>query len=268
MKSQQLHPVRSYTIRQWIVLFFGIGCYILVNGMLFYFIGFVANFGVPKSIDSGASTNLSLSIVINLSLLLLFGLQHSIMARQPFKKRIEKWIPPFLERSFFVLITVLVLALLVWQWQPLPELVWSVQSFWLRIVVYLIFVAGWTTMLIATYLIDHYELFGVRQVLLHLQGYRMLPHTFKTPFLYQHVRHPMMLGFLVGFWATPDMTLSHLIFSIGMSLYILVGIIYEEKDLLREFGRDYLRYQCLVPRLIPSIKTFSQKQHLLKKKNR
>ena len=267
MKSQPLHPARSYTIKQWIILFFGIGCYILVNGMLFYLIGFVGNFGVPKAIDSGTSINLSLSIAINISLLLLFGLQHSIMARKSFKKRIEKWIPPALERSFFVLITVLVLVLLAWQWQPLPELVWSVQNLWLRIVVYLLFVVGWTTMLIATYLIDHYELFGVRQVLLHLQGYSLLPQIFKTPLLYQHVRHPMMLGFLIGCWATPDMSLGHLIFSLGMTLYILVGIFYEEKDLLQQFGREYIRYQCMVPRLIPSLKSFSQKKQLLEQNN-
>lgn len=264
MSIQPIHSASSYTLRQWLTLTFGISCYILVNGILFYLIGFVGNFGVPKSIDSGAPQALAPSVLINVGLLFLFGIQHSVMARESFKKRLERWIPPSLERSLFVLVAVLVLGLLVWQWRPLPDLVWSVENPLLRTLIYLLFGLGWVTMLLATYLIDHYELFGVRQVLLHLRGYRLLPQTFKTPLLYQHVRHPMMVGFLAGFWAAPDMTLGHLIFALGMSGYILIGIFYEERDLLRQFGQQYRRYQCMVPRLVPSSLSFSKKSALMK----
>jgi methanethiol S-methyltransferase len=160
----------------------------------------------------------------------------------------------------YSLASVLALILLFVEWQPMPGGIWTVSHPVLRGVLYGIFGLGWSLMLLATYLIDHYELFGIRQVIVYFQGKELFPQRFKTPLLYQYVRHPLMLGFLLAFWATPDMTEGHLLFSLGMSAYILIGIHYEEKDLTRNFGRLYRQYRCLVPKLIPSLLSYRHKR--------
>jgi methanethiol S-methyltransferase len=253
-------PLVSQFLKKGCIVLFGISCYLLVNGVLFYLIGFTINVGVPKSIDGPATKPVMESLLINASLILLFGLQHSLMARKEWKQKYMAWIPAPVQRSVYALMSVAMLVLCIWQWCPLPSVIWTVSHPVVRVVLYGLFAMGWSLMLMATYLIDHYELFGIRQVLFYAQGKEMLPQRFKTPWLYQYVRHPVMLGFLTGFWATPDMTLGHLLFASGMTLYILTGIYYEERDLVRMFGRVYIRYCCLVPKIIPTFYSYQKKQ--------
>ncbi|QHT68066.1 isoprenylcysteine carboxylmethyltransferase family protein [Rhodocytophaga rosea] len=260
-----MHRTKSagFLISQFIkkggVVFFGIACYLLVNGAVFYLIGFIINIGVPKSIDGPATKPIIESLLINVGLLLLFGLQHSIMARKSWKEKYMAWIPTPLQRSVYGLVSVAILALLMWQWCPLPTVIWTIHHPALRTIVYGLFVLGLSIMLLSTYLIDHYELFGIRQVLFYAQDKDMFPERFKAPWLYQYVRHPMMLGFLIGFWATPEMTVGHLVFALGMSVYILIGISYEEKDLVQKFGKLYIRYRSLVPKIIPAFYAYRNK---------
>jgi methanethiol S-methyltransferase len=250
----------SRFIKKGLIVLFGMTCYLLVNGILFYLIGFTANIGVPKSIDSPATKPVGLSVIIDVGLMVLFGLQHSLVARKIWKEKYMAWIPVPMQRSVYALLSVSVLVLLVWQWCPLPAIIWTASYPVVRMMVYGVFVMGWSIMLIASYLIDHYELFGIRQVLFYAQEKEMFPQRFKAPVLYQYVRHPMMLGFLLGFWATPDMTMGHLLFASGMTIYILIGVYFEEKDLIRSFGRVYIRYRCLVPKIIPTLYSYQKKQ--------
>lgn len=233
-----------------LVLVYGILAYVVFLLTFLYTIGFVGDAVVPKTIDSGSERGLLPSIVINVVLLGLFAVQHTIMARPAFKDRWVKAIPPATERSTFVLVASLLLGLMMWQWRALPEVVWNVQGAAAQ-VLWVVSCMGWGIVLLSTVLIDHFDLFGLRQVVLAYQGKPYASPAFVERLLYKFVRHSLMLGFLIAFWATPQMTVGHLVFSITTTLYILFGIQIEERDLLAAHGENYANYRKRVPMVIP-----------------
>lgn len=241
-------------MKRFLVFLYGTVVYLFFLGVFLYAIGFVGNIWVPKSIDSGDSYPVPISLLINALVLGLFAVQHTIMARPAFKNFITRIIPQAAERSTFVLTTNLVFLLLFIQWRPLSDTVWFVESAAGSLVLNILFWAGWGTVLVSTFLIDHFDLFGLRQVTFYLLKKDYYPPKFRETSLYKYVRHPIMLGFLVAFWATPHMTVGHLFFSILTSGYILVGLTFEERDLIKHHGETYLRYARRVPRLIPFLK--------------
>jgi len=232
---------------------YGAICYLMFLGVFLYAVGFVGNIVVPKSVDSGPATSTAMALVINALLLTAFALQHSIMARIGFKKVWTKIVPLPVERSTFVLFTNLVLILMFWQWRPLNADIWVVDNAVLAFVLHTLFWAGWLIVLLATFMIDHFDLFGLRQVWLYLRRKEYTRPSFQTTGLYKHVRHPIMLGFIIAFWSTPHMTLGHLMFAIATTGYILVGIQLEEKDLVSALGDDYRFYRRQVSMLAPRL---------------
>ena len=232
-------------------LTYGLVSYLAFLATFLYSVGFVANRVVPKTIDSGPEQSLGWSLLIDGGLLGLFAVQHSLMARQWFKERWTKIVPQPIERSTYVLISSLVLVLLFWQWRPIPGHVWNVQNLVGSYVLEAIAVTGWLIVLVGTFLIDHFELFGVRQVYLFATGRPYHSSGFKTPLLYRWVRHPIMLGFLIAFWAAPQMSAGRLVFALATTGYILVAIHVEEHDLVGFFGDAYRAYQRQVPMIIP-----------------
>jgi protein-S-isoprenylcysteine O-methyltransferase Ste14 len=239
---------------------YGLVSYVVFLGAFLYAIGFVANLLVPKSIDSGPVEPFGTALVINALLLGLFAVQHSVMARPWFKRAWTKIVPKSIERSTFVLLASLILILMFWQWRPMPEPVWSVTN---TIGVYLLwalYALGWLIVLVSTFLINHFDLFGLRQVMLHLQKKDYTHLGFSVKGLYKFLRHPIMLGFIIAFWAAPTMSVGHLIFSIATTGYILVGIFFEERDLLKAHGQDYVHYRKSVPMLIPGTRAYQAKE--------
>jgi methanethiol S-methyltransferase len=230
---------------------YGLVCYLIFLVTFLYAIGFVGNLVVPKSIDSGPAVPLLEALLINTLLLSLFAIQHSVMARQWFKRAWTRIIPPPIERSTYVLLASLVLLLLFWQWRPIPDVIWDVQNPTGRIVLLGLFWMGWGGVLFSTYLIDHFSLFGLRQVYLYLKSLPDEPTSFKTPALYKVVRHPLYLGFIVAFWSTPRMTLGHLFFAAVCTAYIVVAIQFEERDLMEFYGDHYRKYRTQVSMLLP-----------------
>jgi len=231
-------------------LLYGVVVYLAFLGVFLYAIAFVGGFGVPKTVDSGASASMGVAVAIDLGLLLLFAVQHSVMARDWFKERWTRLVPRHLERSTYVLAATAVLALIMWGWQPIPEIVWSVEGPGAT-VLWGVFAAGWAVVLISTFLIDHFDLFGLRQVWCHATGRSYSHPDFQTPALYRYVRHPLYLGFLMGFWAIPEMTAGHVLFAAATTGYILVAVRFEERDLLRYHGEAYARYRERVPMILP-----------------
>jgi protein-S-isoprenylcysteine O-methyltransferase Ste14 len=232
-------------------LFYGIFCYLVFFATFLYAIAFLGDFGVPRTIDSGAEGSIGPALAINGALLALFALQHSIMARSWFKRAWTRIVPPAAERSTYVLFSSLALIVMFWQWRPIGGLVWEVDNELDRMAIYWIYSAGWMLLLIATFLINHFDLFGVRQVYLHFnrQEYSGLP--FRTPGLYRVVRHPIYLSWLCILWATPRMTVAHLVFAVATTGYILIAIQFEERDLIRTYGEAYRRYKQQVPSILP-----------------
>jgi protein-S-isoprenylcysteine O-methyltransferase Ste14 len=232
-------------------LIYGLTCYLSFLGIFLYAVGFVTGAVVPKTIDDGVATPASLAVMINVGLLTLFGVQHSIMARPAFKRWWTRIVPPSVERSTFVLATFVVLSLIFWQWRPLPTPVWSVQNPVASGVLFAVGIAGWLIVLVSTFLIDHFELFGLRQTWLGFRGRPYSKPVFKERLFYRMVRHPLMLGFLVAFFAAPTVSQGRLLFALVTTAYVLVAIQLEERDLLAEHGESYDRYRRRVPMLLP-----------------
>jgi methanethiol S-methyltransferase len=230
---------------------FGGVAYVVFLGAFLYAIGFVAGMVVPKAIDDGTIAPGIEALIINLLLLSLFAFQHSVMARKPFKRWWTQFVPHTIERSVYVLLASLALILLFWQWRPMPAVVWHVADPAAATALIALSFAGWLLVLTSTFLINHFELFGLHQVVINLAGRTMSEPRFKTPVLYKLVRHPIYLGFIIAFWATPVMTMGHLLFAAVTTAYIFVGIFLEERDLVAQFGEQYLRYRAQVGMLIP-----------------
>jgi methanethiol S-methyltransferase len=235
------------------ILFFayGVFSYLIFLGTFLYAICFIGNFGVPRTLDGEANSPLWIGLMIDSGLLTLFAVQHSIMARKWFKDWWTRIVPRPLERSTYVLFSSLALILLFWQWRPLGGVVWSVENPFGQVALRSLFAFGWALVLFSTFLINHFDLFGLRQVWLYLLGrpYKALP--FGTPALYRVVRHPLYVGWFFAFWMTPTMTVAHLLFSVATTAYILLAIQFEERDLVREHGETYENYRQSVPMLIP-----------------
>lgn len=235
------------------LLFFayGVACYVVFLATFLYAVAFIGNFGTPTSLDGPATTPLPVALAINAGLLALFAVQHSVMARKWFKERWTRIVPWPIERSTYVLFSSLALILLFWLWAPMGGIVWSVENAAGRAVLLTLFAFGWTLVLVSTFLIDHFDLFGLRQVWLYLVGRPYTSRSFTTPGPYRLVRHPLYVGWFFAFWMTPTMTVAHLVFAIATSAYILVAIQFEERDLVREFGPTYENYRGRVPMLVP-----------------
>ncbi|WP_411896224.1 methanethiol S-methyltransferase [Winogradskyella sp. A2] len=242
-------------MKKLVILIYGILAYCVFLIAFLYAIGFVGNIIVPKSIDSGTETTLLSSLFINVILLSVFALQHSIMARPVFKKWFTTIISPAMERSTYILLSSLALLLIYWQWQPITIIVWETES---KIAIYIltgIFFLGWLIVLLSTFMINHFELFGLAQIFDNLKNKQTPNPKFQTNYLYKIVRHPIMLGFIIAFWATPIMTVGHLLFTIVTTIYILIAVKYlEEKDLRKFIGEKYETYQKEVPMVIPFTK--------------
>jgi protein-S-isoprenylcysteine O-methyltransferase Ste14 len=230
---------------------YGLGAYLLFLVAFLYAIGFVTGVLVPKTIDTGTVVPITEAVVVNVLLLSLFAIQHSGMARQPFKRWLTQYVPVTMERSTYVLLATLCLILILWQWRPIPTVVWHIENPTLALVVLGVSFFGWFLVLLSTFLINHFELFGLHQVIVNMFGRRMPEPHFKTPVLYKVVRHPIYLGFIIAFWAAPTMTVGHLLFAAVTTAYIFVGIWLEERDLIALFGDEYRRYRRRVAMLIP-----------------
>ena len=239
-------------MKKTIAFLYGILSYAVFLIAFLYAIGFVGNFVVPKSIDSGTESTFWHAFLVNSILLSVFAIQHSVMARPIFKKWITRFISPAIERSTYVLVSSLALLLMYWQWQPITTIVWKAENQTIIKILIGVFFVGWLMVFLSTFMINHFELFGLKQILDNLKSKHSQSPKFQTNFLYKIVRHPIMLGFIIAFWATPLMTVGHLIFTVTTTVYILVAVKYlEEKDLRKLIGKEYEDYQDQVPMIVP-----------------
>jgi len=235
-------------------LAYGLAMYLMFLGVYAYFAGFTGNFLVPRSIDTPVTSTTTVAVAVNLLLVVVFAVQHSVMARPAFKRWWTRIIPQPIERSTYLLAANLATMLLVWQWRPIATVVWDVQQPVARAGLWAMFAAGWLSVPAASLLINHFDLFGLRQVWLHFRGrpYTALP--FRTPLAYAHVRHPLYLGWALAFWATPTMTAGHLLFAGSLTVYMAMAAFIEESDLIAHFGHNYHQYRQQVPMLVPRLR--------------
>lgn len=241
-------------MKRFAIFIFGILCYLIFLVTFLYMIGFVGDYVVPKSINSGTSELFWLAMAGNVGLIAIFGLQHTVMARDSFKEWITSIVPEAAERSVYVLLSSLCLVLLFLLWQPMPMTIWNLEGHWTGLLLEIVFWIGWALVLISTFAISHFDLFGLRQSWYGLLRREPTPISFRQPILYKIVRHPLMLGFFLAFWAAPEMTFGRLLFTLGMTIYILIGVYYEERDLVESFGEKYRNYRERVPKFIPFAK--------------
>jgi methanethiol S-methyltransferase len=249
-----LPPGDLIMLKRLVFFAYGAACYAVFLATFLYATAFVGNLGAPTALDGPATGPIARALAFDAGLLGLFAVQHSVMARKWFKRRWTQIVPQPIERSTYVLFSSLALILLFWQWQPIGGVVWSVEDAAPRAVLWTLFGFGWSLVLVATFLIDHFDLFGMRQVWLYLMGQPYTPRPFATPGPYRLVRHPLYVGWFFAFWMTPTMTAAHLVFAIATSAYILIAIQIEERDLVREFGDSYEDYRRRVPMLLPLVR--------------
>jgi protein-S-isoprenylcysteine O-methyltransferase Ste14 len=235
------------------IFVYGVISYLAFLGTIMYAIGFVGNVLVPKSIDSVATDPLWFALVMNVGLLTLFAVQHSVMARPAFKRWWKQYVPEAAERSTYTLFASLALMLLFWQWRPMGGVVWNVEDPAGQATLYALYASGWTLVFTSTFLINHFDLFGLRQVWLHLRGREYTHLRFATPGPYRFIRHPLYVGFMLAFWATPTMTVTHLLFALMTTAYILVAVQLEERDLVSAHGHIYVAYRKHVPMFFPRL---------------
>ena len=241
-------------MKRWLFLAYGVACYGLFQLTALGMLAFLAGFSWPKSIDGPVESGFAAALMANISLVVLFGLQHSVMARPGFKAWWTRIVPKSIERSTYLLVTCVVTGIVLALWQPMPTIVWDVRTPALRMALWALFACGWMLVVAATYMLDHFDLFGLRQVWTYYRSYRYAPPEYREPMLYRHIRHPIYVGWAIAFWATPTMTIGHLIWAIGMSVYMGVAVVFEERDLLKHFGERYADYRRRVPAFVPGWK--------------
>jgi methanethiol S-methyltransferase len=253
MSQSQLigQDIRSHPLGRLVAFLYGVASYVLFFVTILYAIGFGEGLLVPKAIDTGPVVSTGEAIIVNLLLMSLFAIQHSVMARPQFKRWWTQYVPKSVERTTYVMLASLALVLLFWQWRPMPAVVWQIGNPQIAMAVMGVSFVGWVTVFASTFMINHFELFGLHQVANNLTGRPMPTATFRTPMLYRLVRHPIYLGFILAFWAAPTMTVGHLLFAAVTTAYIFVGIWLEERDLVDLFGDDYRRYRSRVSMLLP-----------------
>ena len=256
-EMRQVDAVSTPGASRLAVLLYGVTTYAVFQVVFLYLLAFVVGLA-PYNVDRGVPASVMTAVAIDLALIALFAVQHTIMARGPFKAWLTHYVPAAAERSTYVLVTCLVLIALYVFWRPIPAVVWNLEGTIPRAVVWGVCGAGWLLLLVATFMIDHFDLFGLRQVWLHFRGRPYTPPPFMTRGAYRYVRHPIMVGMLVGFWATPTMTVGHLLFAAGFTVYIWMGTRFEERDLVRHLGGAYRRYQETVPKLMPHLTWISK----------
>ncbi len=238
-------------MKRFLTIGYGAAAYLLFLAAFLYLIGFVGNFVVPRSVDHGLTSPTGQAVLVNVLLLGAFGVQHSVMARPAFKTWWTRFVPSSIERSTYVVLSSAVLVLLYWQWRTMPAVIWDVRHPAGRLAFWALFWLGWAIAFASTLMVSHFDLFGLRQVYLAWRGKPYTHIAFRVRLLYRLVRHPLMLGFVIAFWAAPTMTVGHLLFSIGMTGYILTAIQLEERDLVAELGHQYRDYRREVPMLLP-----------------
>jgi methanethiol S-methyltransferase len=238
-------------MKKTMALAYGVLAYFAFFGTILYMIGFVGGFAVPKAINDGAPGSFAMALMVNVGLVLAFGVQHSVMARPAFKEWWTQYISKAVERSTFVLLSSVILAMTFLLWKPMPMTIWMVESMPARSAIYFLYAMGWFLVFYSSFLINHFDLFGLRQVFLYFKNKSYSPVPVKVVSLYRFVRNPLMLGFAIAIWATPHMTVGHLVFATSMSAYILIGVYFEERTLMRELGNEYREYHNNTPMLIP-----------------
>jgi protein-S-isoprenylcysteine O-methyltransferase Ste14 len=244
-------PIAGSFAARALTLCYGVVTYLIFLGTFLYAIGFVSQYTVPKTIDTGPTCALPTAVLINLALMSIFAVQHSGMARQGFKKLFTRFASPAIERSTYVLLASSALIMLLWQWQPISTVIWRIDMPVPAAALTILSLVGWSIVFASTFMINHFELFGLHQVIGNLFGRGLPAQQFRTPALYALVRHPIYMGFIIAFWAAPVMTLGHLVFALVTTAYIFVGIALEERDLIAQYGEDYRRYRRRVGMLIP-----------------
>ena len=243
-------------MKRLLAFIYGLVCYFIFFGSFLWMVLFLGDFNslAPTTVNTNATGSLPEALLVNLGLIALFGIQHSVMARKSFKKKWTQIVARPIERSTYVLFSSIAVLLLLWFWQPLPSVIWEVEVTWGTLILEGVFWLGWLVVFLSTWMIDHFNLFGLKQVWNYMRGEEQMHPEFQKPALYKYVRHPLMFGFLIAFWSAPVMTLGHLVFSAGMTLYIIIGVYFEEKAMIRRFGEKYESYRKQVPKFFPGMK--------------